>query len=58
MYTSGSPKSTLKTLKGLNDHLFIPVVFGLERNSYSSVPNYISIFPTFYPVDCFLQSLK
>ena len=57
MYTSGSPKIILKTLKGLNDHLFIPA-FGLERNSYSSVPNYISIFPTFYYVDRFLQSLK
>ena len=52
MYTSGIPRTILKTLKGLqNDHLFIPIVFGLERNRYSSVFNYIAIFPAFYSID-------
>ena len=52
LYTNGSLRSILKTLKELhNAHLFLPIVLTLERESFISVTDHIGIFPVFYSVD-------
>ena len=35
-----------------NSQLSLPIVLGLERESFTPFPDHISIFPTFYSVDC------
>jgi hypothetical protein len=46
-----NPRIVLKTLKELHNQLFLPIVLTLERESFITVVDHISIFPTFYSVD-------
>ena len=52
LFTNGSLSIILKTLKELhNAHLFLPMVFTLERESFITVTDHIGIFPAFYSPD-------
>ena len=52
LYIPGGTRYILKTLKELyNAQLFFPIIFTLERESFTPYPDHISIFPMFYSVD-------
>ena len=52
LYAPKVPGDTLKTLRELhNAQLFLPIVLTLQRESFISVPDHISIFPAYCSVD-------